>query len=152
MKYFACRVKQFIKSIKSDLEIEKAKAHRKKIQEKSEKMSLKRSKLSMEDIKCDNSQNKQVSHNVLVGNISKNGDYLTLYTISELQVILSAYNLKFKKSSKKFELIAVLKEKLLSNDFHWMPNAAVITNAGLTSSGHAGNSSARGQKRTSDKV
>ena len=99
----------------------------------------------MEDIKCGNSQNKQVPHNVLVGNISKNGDYLILYTISELQVILSAYRyVKVKKGFKKFELIAVLKEKLLSNDFHWMPNAAAIDNAGPTSSGHAGNSSARG--------
>ena len=69
----------------------------KTIQEKSEKASLKKPKLAINDIRQDNSQNKQVSHNVIVGSVSKNNEYFNLYIISELHVLLSAYGIKSRK-------------------------------------------------------
>ena len=71
VKYFMCRTKHFIKGLKNETEVEKAKAHRKKIEQKGEKTEAKRSKLTIADIVKDNSEGKQVSLRIIVGNITK---------------------------------------------------------------------------------
>ena len=83
------------------MEIEKAKAHRKKIQQKSEKDALKDSKRSFTQIKTDLSQCKHVSHNIIAGNLAKNPGYFNVYTVPELKVLLKAYNIQLRKLVKK---------------------------------------------------
>ena len=78
-----CRAKQSVRDVKHNLEAEKTKTQHKKAQ-KSEKASL--LKLAINDIRQDNSQNKQVSHNIIVGILSENNKYLNEYIMSELTV------------------------------------------------------------------
>ena len=148
-----CRAKQFIKSVKNDLEVKKTKAHRKKIQEKSEKASLKKSKLAINDIRQDNSQNKQVSHNIIVGSVSKNNEYFNLYIISELHVLLSAYGIKFKKSAKKPELVNLLMNFFLNTTPACMsnPDAFNSTPVFVPDDNISANTD-QGQKRTHDEM
>ena len=148
-----CRAKQFIKSVKNDLEVEKTKAHRKKIQEKSEKASLKKSKLAINDIRQDMSQNKQVSHNIIVSSVSKNNEYFNLYIISELHVLLSAYSIKLKKSAKKPELVNLLMNFFLNTTPACMsnPDAFNFTPVFVPDDNISANTG-QGQKRTHDEM
>ena len=143
-----CRTKHFIKGLKNEMEVEKATAHRKKIQQKGEKTEAKRSKLAIADIVKDNSEGKQVSHRIIVGNIAKNVDYLSLYVISELHLLLRAYSITFKKSSRKEKLVSILKEKIMNaNDVHMMVNSGVLTASTSTPSGTGDDALGIGQKR-----
>ena len=76
VKYFLCRTKQFIRATKSEIQLMKEKAHGKKIAQKSEKQTLKSSKLSLNNIYSDNSTDKKDSHNIFVGNITKIKDFI----------------------------------------------------------------------------
>ena len=128
------------------MEVEKTKAHRKKIQQKGEKTEAKRSKLAIADIVKDNSEGKQVSHRIIVGNIAKNADYLSLYVISELHLLLRAYSITFKKSSRKEQLVSILKEKIMNADVHMIVNSGVFTASTSTPSETGDDALGIGQK------
>ena len=133
MKFFMCRTKQFIKSLRNEMEIEKAKAHRKRIQQKSEKDALKDSKWSFTQIKTDLSQCKHVSHNIIAGNLAKNPGYFNVYTVPELKVLLKAYNIPFRKTGKKEQYVNILKEKFSSANLHGMECPDVFTASSVPS-------------------
>ena len=150
-KFFMCRTKQFIKSLKNNMDVEKAKAHRKKIQQKSEKVQLKKSKWSVEDMKQDNSEGKQVSHNIILGNLAKNPDYFNVYTIAKLRILLQAYSVTSKKSFKKDQLVQLLKQKLSSPNIHHMDCLEVFASP-LPPSSTVSSVDSRGEKRKNDNV
>ena len=126
VKYFLCRTKQFIKATKSEIQLMKEKAHRKKIAQKSEKQTLKSSKLSLDNICSDNSTDKKDSHNILVGNITKNKSFLKIYTIPELHHLLRAYDIKANKNTMKEILIEKLTTLLEGHTLHGMPRPDVF--------------------------
>ena len=137
-KYFMCRSKNFLKVLRNQNEIKRTAAHRKKVQQRSEKTAEKKSKCTISDILKDESVGKINSHRILQGNISSNPNYLSVYTKPELFLLLDSYRVKYKKSSNKSVLCSQLKDTIMMTGCHCMPSPDFF---------HS--SDERGQKRTS---
>ena len=91
---------------------------------------------------------KQVSHKIIAGNIAGNVDYLSLYLNSELQLLLHAYNVPFKKSFKKEQLMNALKEKVMDSSVRMMANPSVLAPTVPSPAVQVSNNDcSRGQKR-----
>ena len=133
--------------------LKKRKLIGKRSKKRSEKASLKKSKLAINDIRQDNSQNKQVSHNIIVGSVSKNNEYFNLYIISELHVLLSAYGIEFKKSAKKPELVNLLINFFLNTTPVCMSNPDAFNSTPVfVPDDNISANTGQGQKRTHDEM
>ena len=143
-KYFMCRCKNFLKVLRNENLIKRTVAHRKKVQQRSEKASIKKSKLSIAEMISDVSNGKENSRKVLQGHIASNSEYLSAYTKSELHSILAAYSVPFKKSSNKSVLCQQLKQAIMKDDCNSMPSPDALQ------AQDGSGTSARGEKRTAE--
>ena len=80
-----CRCKNFLKVLRNENLIKRTVAHRKKVQQRSEKASIKKAKLSIAEMISDVSNSKENSHKVLQGHIASNSEYLSAYTKSGIR-------------------------------------------------------------------
>ena len=80
-----CRCKNFLKVLRNENLIKRTVAHRKKVQQRSERASIKKSKLSIAEMISDLSNSKENSHKVLQGHIASNSEYLSAYTKSGIR-------------------------------------------------------------------
>ena len=70
------QVQEFLKVLRDENLIKRTVAHRKKVQQRSEKASIKMSKLSIAEVISDVSNGKENSHKVLQGHIASDSKYL----------------------------------------------------------------------------
>ena len=70
------QVQEFLKVLRDENLIKRTVAHRKKVQQRSKKASIKMSKLSIAEVISDVSNGKENSHKVLQGHIASDSKYL----------------------------------------------------------------------------
>ena len=102
--------------------LQRSAAHRKKVQERAEKVAQKSCKYHINRIRNDQSEGKVNSHKILQGHISSNGTYLNVYTKTELHMFLDAYRVKFKKTANKSVLCNVLKDAIMADNCFSIPH------------------------------
>ena len=117
-KYFRMGCGQFLKDFKSNHNIKKTEAHRKRVVEKKTAKQQKDNKITIRHLSEDQSMNKLDSHRLLVALVTKQPGVFdsNVYTKDEIKHIYKAYGIKYVASWNKSKLNGFLVNHIKSSN------------------------------------
>lgn len=129
-RYLNMRCKEFVKVVKRELNYEKGKEHRKKVQEKASKGNNNTKNL-ISQLCNDNSEGKNVSFYTLKAMAATGKDSFMKMTKKEIHFLFHLFGRAFKKSMNKTKLCEELVANI--NNAHEMKNPSLCTTNELSS-------------------
>ncbi len=95
-RYMKMGAGQYLRDFRRDAKWQKTEAHRVKVMQRSEKNTLKKDQVSLDEIRSDTSEGKVSSHVMLRGLVEKHPNIFEtrIYRNDDIKVLLKAYNIK----------------------------------------------------------